>query len=174
MPIKVKFEIYDSKHAAPHYIGYDVDLARAEYYDLIRKGGDVYRLVQTVETESALTKSEEYLLLAYNIRRLWKKYFGAGRDKEVLKESVALEHQLDKWNQRTDAYIASHPGYQPADKKAHAFFLLMAEWRKTWKERKKYVTSKDPDERIIKEMSRKCRDYEKEIDKYIKETIGMI
>lgn len=174
MPIKVKFEIYDSKHAAHHYMGYDSDLARAEYYDLIRKGGDVYRLVQTVQTDGTLTKSEEYLMLAYNIRRLWKKYFDGGRDPEVLKESVALEYQLDKWNQRTANYIAANPGYQPADEKAHAFYLLMSEWRKAWKERKKYVKSADPDERIIKEMSKKCRDLEKEIDKYIKDKIGLL
>lgn len=174
MPIKVRFEIYDSQHQAPVHAGHDADLARAEYHDLIHKGGDVYRLVQTVETEGPLTKSEEYLLLAYNIRRLWKKYFDGGRDPEVLKESVALEHQLDKWNQRTANYIASHPGYQPSDIKAHAFYLIMSEWRETWKERKKYVKSADPDERIIKEMSKKCRDLEKEIDKYIKEKIGLL
>ena len=176
MPYRTKYEIYDTSHTAPVYTGYDKTMAFVEMEDRIRNPkGDCYRMVQTVEPVGELTKSEEYLLLVYNVRKLIKKYFANGRKYEDMQESQKYETQLDKWNQRTQAFINSHPGYKPTDEKSHAFYQLVSEWRKAFKERMAYRKLKMGfDQNVLNEMSKKSRELEKEIDKYIKEQFQLL
>lgn len=71
--------------------------------------------------------------------------------------------------------MRSHPGYaNKMDDKAYSFYMVVSEWRKAWKERKKY--SKDPhcDKQILDEISKKCRQFEKEVDKYIKNKLNLL
>ena len=175
MPIKTTYEIYNSHHLAPQYSTSDKALAYAEYMALIRKGGDVYRLVQTPMADGALTKAEEYLILVYRVRKLMRQYFDRGRRKEDLMASLEHEKKLDDWNRRTQEYIDSHPGYKPADPKSHSFYVLVSSWRNTWRERKKYSKRKTGfDEAVMREMTKKCRDIEKKIDEYIKDKMQLI
>ena len=84
MPIKTKYEIFNSRHAAAHYTTFDKDLARAEFNALIRKGDDFYRMVQTPTVIGTLTKPEEYLMLVYKVRKQMRQYFDRGRKKEAI------------------------------------------------------------------------------------------
>lgn len=174
MPIKVQYEIFDTQHVAPVLQTRDRQLASIEFNGLIRKGGDTYRLQQTPMADGALTKAEQYLMLVYRVRKLWRQYFDQGRDHNVLLASVEKEKELDDWNSRTQSFIDTHPGYKPSDAQSHAFFVIVQEWRRTWKERKNYSKRKDCDERVLAEISRKCRDFEKQIDKYIKDKLHLI
>lgn len=175
MPIKTTYEIYNSHHLAPQYNTSDKALAYAEYMALIRKGGDVYRLVQTPMADGALTKAEEYLMLVYNVRKLWKQYFNQGRNQEVLKASIEEEKKLDDWHKRVSVLSKNNNTPLPIkDREAFDFFIVVRGWREAWKDRKNYSKRRDCDEDILKEMSKKCRDFEKQIDKYISNKLGLI
>lgn len=176
MPFKTKYEIYATQKIAPVYSGYDKTMAFVEMEDRIRNPkGDCYRMVQTVEPVGELTKSEEYLLLVFNVRKLITKYYTQGRDHDVMKESLKYETMLDKWNQRTQVFIDSHPGYKPADKKSHAFYVLVSEWRNVFKERNAYLKRKMGfDWNVFNEMDKKRKSLEKKIDKYIKEQFQLL
>lgn len=176
MPFKTKYEIYCTHKIAPVYTGYDKTMAFVTWEDFIRNPkGECYRMVQTPEAVGALTKSEEYLFLVYHVRRLIKRYFSNGRKHEDMIESQKYETQLDKWNQRTQAFIDSHPGYKPTDQKSYAFYQLVSEWRKAFKERMAYRKLKMGfDQNVLNEMSKKSRELEKEIDKYIKDQFKLL
>ena len=176
MPIRTRYQIYCSSKKAALLDTTDRDIARVEFNEYIRNPkGDVYRMVQTPEAVGALTKSEEYLFLVYHVRRLIKRYFNNGRKHEDMIESQEYETKLDKWNQRTQAFINSHPGYKPTDEKSHAFYVLVSTWRKVFKERMAYRKLKMGfDQNVLNEMSKKSRELEKEIDKYIKEQFQLL
>lgn len=174
MPIKVQYEIFDSQHKTPLISTTDRAMASIEFQSLIHKGDGLYRLVQTPIADGALTKPEEYLMLVYRVRKLWRQYFDHGRDHEVLKASVELEKKLDDWNSRTQKYIDTHSGYKPSDENSHSFYVVVSEWRKAWKDRKRYSRQKDYDPQILSEINKKCRDFEKQIDKYIKDKFKLI
>ena len=175
MPIKVQYEIFDTQHKAPLISTMDRAMASIEFQSLIHKGEGLYRLVQTPIADGALTKQEEYLMLVYRVRKLWRQYFDHGRDHEVLKASVEQEKKLDEWNARTEAYMRSHPGYaNKMNDQAYSFYVVVSEWRKTWKDRKRYSKQKDYDPQVLAEINKKCRDFEKQIDKYIKDKFKLI
>lgn len=175
MPIKVQYEIFDSRHKAPVLSTFDRTVASIEFNDLLRKGGDVYRLQQTPMPDGALTKQEEYLMLVYRVRKLWKQYFNQGRSQEVMMASLEQEKKLDDWNTRTAAFISSHPDYTiKMNDKAFSFYLVVSEWRKAWKERKRYKGNASCDQDVLKEIGKKCRDFEKQIDEYISKSLGLI
>lgn len=176
MPIRTCYKIFSATKTAPKFTTHDRVMAYVEFNELIRNPkGDVYRLEQTPEPDGALTKSEEYLLLVYRVRRLMRQYFDRGRQHQDLIVSLEHEKRLDDWNKRTQAFIDSHPGYKPADEKSHAFYVLVSEWRKTWRERKNYSKrTMGYDQRIMDEMTRKCRALEKEIDKTVKERLQLL
>lgn len=175
MPIKVQYDIYDTKHKAPIVSTMDRVTASVEFKDLLRKGGDFYRLQQTPMPDGDLTKEEEYLMLVYTIRNLWKKYFGQGRKQEDLKASLAEEKKLDDWNTRTRKFIDSHSNYgKGAQSEGYSFFLVVEAWRKAWKDYRKYLRGQVVDGLIAKEMAKQCRDFEKQIDKYVKDKLGLI
>lgn len=167
MPFKTKYEIYCTQKIAPVYTGYDKTMAFVTWEDFIRNPkGECYRMLQTPEAVGALTKSEEYLFLVYHVRRLIKRYFNNGRKHEDMIESQEYETKLDKWNQRTQAFINSHPGYKPTDEKSHAFYVLVSTWRKVFKERMAYRKRKMGfDQAVFDEMNKKRQSLEKQIDK---------
>lgn len=174
--IQTKYEIFCTQKSAPIYWGYDKLQAKVEMEELIRNPkGDFYRLVQTPMPGEEITKQEEYVLLVYHVRRLIKQYYSNGRKKEDLDESLEQEAILDQWNRKTQAYIDSHPRYRPSDPKAHAFFVLVSEWRKTWKERMAYKRRKmGYEQAVLQEMSKKCRALEKQIDEYVKQKLQLL
>lgn len=175
MPIRVRYQIYCTRMKAPVTDTFDRTMAYVEFQACLHNpNGDLYRLQQTVEPDGALTKSEEYLLLVYRVRKLMRQYFEGGRKHEDLMVALDHESRLDQWNKRTEDYINSHPGYKPADPVSHAFYTLVASWRKAWKSRKNYSNRKDCDQLLLAEMSKECRSLEKEIDKYIKDKIGLL
>lgn len=165
MPFKVRYDIYDTQHTAPVFTSSDGKLAQVEYNDRIRKGG-LYRMTTTV-TPDELTKSEEYIYLVYQIRKLQKQYFKS-RVHDVMVESLKKESELDQWNRRTQVFINNHPGYKPADAEAHAFYQLVFQWRIHWKDYFAYKKQAGADPAVIRERSKQCRDFEKQIDEYIK------
>lgn len=175
MPFKVQYEIYDNKHDAPDYKTSDYTLARVEWLERQRNPkGMMWRIQQTVMPDGALNKSEEYLFLVYRVRDLTIRYRNDTTNMEFKK--VLLEHvkKLDKWNRAIELYINTHPGYKPADEQAHSFYVVVHEWRRAYYERQKYSTRKDYDHKVFREMTRKIREYESEIDKYIKNKLQLI
>ena len=175
MPIKVQYDIYDTKHDAPIIQTTDRALASVEFNNLIHKGGDLYRMSQSPMAVGKLTKSEEYLMLVYNVRKLWKQYFNQGRNQEVLKASLEEEKKLDDWNKRVSVLSKNSNTPLPIkDREAFDFFIVVRGWRDAWKDRKNYSKRRDRDEDILKEMSKKCRDFEKKIDQYIKDKLQLI
>ncbi len=172
MPILVRYEIYDGQHSAPIFKTSDRRLANVERDALISRGKGIYR-IQTTITPKDMNKSEQFLYLVYEVRQLQKQYFNCGRDKEVFKQSIDKEKELDDWNARTNKFLSTHPAYKPADAKAHNFFLIVEKWRKLWKEYFAYKKRRDADPAIVRERGKQCRDYETTIDNYIKDTLGL-
>ena len=82
MPFKTKYEIF-GRVTAPVVSTYDKKIARIEWNSYLRNphAQGLHRLVQTVEADGELTKSEEYLYLVYRVRKLWRRYFDCGRKK---------------------------------------------------------------------------------------------
>ena len=175
MPIKTKYEIYDTRHTAPVNVTYDYTAAKVEYNELMRKASDLYRVVCTPMADGALTKPEEYLLLVYRVRKLWKQYFNQGRDHDVLLKSLEEEKKLDDWHKRVSSITQNNNAPTPIkDRDAFQFFVVVREWREAWLERKKYSKQQDRDDNVLREISKKCRDYEAWIDKYINEKLKLI
>ena len=120
-----------------------------------------------------MNKSEQFLYMVYEVRQLQHQYFDKGRDTEVFKQALEKEKQLDDWNDRTSRFLATHTNYQPADAKAHAFFLIVVRWRRLWKNYFAYKKRSDADPAIVRERAKECRDYESQIDNYIKQTLAL-
>ena len=184
MPIKVKYTIRCTGKIAPYESTYDFIYARTQLITYQRKAlpEEMFYCTSQVEPEEPLTKDEQYLLLVYEVRRLIKRYFDNGRKKEDLEASLAKETQLDHWNARTRAYINSKPGFervlkglpQDSEKFRHfAFFQVVEEWRKVWKEYHAYRRLKDKEPDVEKEMKKRCFAFEKTIDEYIKKTLQL-
>ena len=176
MAIKTRYRIYNLRQTAPIHDSYDKLLARIEFQDLIHKGGDLYRMEQTPEPDGALTKAEEFLMLVYRVRQLQRQYFDRGRKKEDLAAALEHEHRLDAWNRRTRSYLDSHCKVMDGQTtKRYNFFLVVEAWRKAWKERMGYANRKMGFEpAVLAEMTKKCRQFEREIDKYIKDQLQLI
>ena len=176
MPFKTKYEIF-GRVAAPVVSTYDKRLARAEWGSYIRNPHTqgLHRLVQTVEPDGELTKSEHYLYLVYRVRKLWHRYFDCGRKKEDLDESLKLEAELDAWNMRIRIHLESHPaeagGYQGDE---YNFYQMVLTWRDAWKRRQRYKRSPGHDNQVLQSLSSECRQYEREIDQYIKTKLNLI
>lgn len=171
MPFKVKFFIYDNKHTAPVISTDSKDLARAEFNHLLKDDPWV-RLEFTVELID-LTKHEKYVWLVYEVRKAIHKYYNCGRKPEDLQDSLAKEAKLDQWNARTRMYLSNHPNCQVGEKEK-AFFLLVDGWRDKWH---KYFACKKAHsvtDDVLREMKKQCFAYEKEIDKYVKQVIGLL
>lgn len=176
MPFKTRYDIY-GRVTAPVVSTYDKKIARIEWNSYLRNphAQGIHRLVQTVEPDGELTKSEEYLYLVYRVRKLWRRYFDCDRKKEDLEESLKLESELDGWNMRTRIYIETHgKPIATSHVEAYNFYQKVQLWRDTWKDRKKYRGNLKCDKQILDELSRQCRQYEKEIDQYIKTKLNLI
>ena len=185
MPIQVKYTIRCTGKIAPYENTYDFDYARAALSTYQRKAqrDEMFYCTTEVKAEEPLTKDEQYLMLVYEVRRLIKRYFDNGRKTEDLKASPVKEAQLDGWNARTRSYIDSKPGFEKvlknlpidSDKYRHfSFFEVVEEWRKVWKEYHRYKKQKDKDPAVEREMKKKCYDFEKTIDNYIRFTLKLI
>lgn len=171
MPFKVKFFIYDNQHTAPVYTTYDKCMARVEYNDRSKKDPWT-RLDFTIELID-LTNHEKYVWLVYQVRKAIHKFFNCGRKKEDWDDSMAKEAKLDVWNAKTFIYLANHPKCQVGEKEK-AFFILVYTWREKWH---KFFASKQAnavDKAVLQQMKKECFDYEKQIDKYVKQTIGLL
>ncbi len=176
MSIRTKYEIFGTKKQAPIHSGYDKAMAYVTWQELLHNPqGDCYRMEQTPELTGEPTKSEEYVLLVWYVRKLIQKYYRDGRKREDLDASLEQEARLDNWNRRTTQFIQSHPGYKPSDEKSHAFYQLVNEWRKTWHERMAYRKRKmDFQQQVLDEMTKKCRALEKQIDEYVKDKLQLL
>lgn len=173
MPFKVKFSIFEPGKAAPVFTTYDAKLAHVEYrHRCNQMGCALTRMTTDIECID-LTKPEQYVWLVYRVRKAIQKYYGQGRKHEDLLASLDLEKQLDNWNTRTRFHLQTHPKCRPDDEKAFAFFEVVEEWRKLWHNYFAYKKRSDKDPAVEREMKKQCFDFEKAIDKYINETIGL-
>jgi hypothetical protein len=168
------FHIYNPGDVVPDYNTSDRRLA---YIELNARrntpGKALTRLTADVTPLEPLTKRESFAYQLWKIRKAMHKYYDGGRKHDDMLASIALETNLDKQIKSGRAFLDSHPDYPVKDKKSHAAFLLAEEWRKTWHERKRYSQTKGYDHQVYREMTRKIRDYEAQIDNYIRETIGL-
>ena len=175
MPFKTLYQIYDSKHTAPVFTNTDYKMAYVEWRACMRKGGDVYRLQQTVLPDDKLTKSEEYLYLVYRLRKAWKQFINCGHKEDDIKECSKLEKELDDWHCRVTTLSQNQTTPRPIkDREAFDFYLTVAEWRDVRLSRKKYTSANGFDEIVRKEVSRSCREFERKIDKYIKTKLNLL
>jgi hypothetical protein len=171
MPFRVKFFIYDNKHTAPVYTTFDKCMARVEYNDRNKK--DPWTRLEFTVEQIDLTNHEKYVWLVYEVRKAIHKYYNCGRKHEDLQDSLDKEAKLDQWNARTRIYLNNHPKCQ-VDEKAKSFFLLVDAWRDKWH---KYFSCKKAhavEQAVLDQMKKECFEYEKQIDKYVKQVIGLI
>lgn len=176
MPFRVTFNIYAEGKQAPDFTTTDRVLARIEWEERqrnISKTG-IPGLVQEVALLDPSTSAERYLYLVYEVRHLQRKYFNQGRDPEVFKASLAKESVLDKRNAAIRFHLNTHPNFRVDDQKSFAFFEVVEEWRKLWKAYFAYKKQADADRAVIKERAKQCRDFEKQIDAYIRQEIGLL
>ena len=179
MPFKVQYEIFENKHQAPDYQTYDYTMAVVEWQDRKRNPrGMMWSIQQTVIPDGTLTKPEEYLLLVYRVRKLTIQYKNNGMkdaDKRVLMDHV---RRLDKWNRQTRDFLNTHCKMMDAETtKRMSFFILVEAWRDAYYERQQYSNAADRggyDANVFREMTRKIRQFEQEIDKYIKDKLQLI
>lgn len=174
MPFIVKFSIYEPGKQAPCFNTQDRKLAYIELNAMRQKPGmALTRMSADVQAVEPLTKSERFALQLWEIRKAMHKYYNGGRNHEDMLASLALESALDRKIKVTRHYIDVYPQHPVKDQKAYAFFLIVEEWRNTWRERKRYSQTKGYDNMVYREMTRKLRDYEAKIDSYIREIIGL-
>lgn len=172
MPFKIRYEVRCNKKKAAVITTHDKSYAKIECRDLQNHAqhGELFYVASTVEPHD-LTKPEQYLYLVYEVRELERMYFDRGRDKDVFKEALAKESELDRWNDRTRQWLDAHPGatdhYQGDKADNHLFFLLVERWRHHWKEYFKTKKQKDASQALVSEMYKACRDFERRIDEYI-------
>lgn len=179
MPFKVLYEIFDNKHDAPDYQTYDYTMANIEWQDRKQNPkGLMWRIEQTVMPDGVLTKHEEYVLLVYRVRKLtihWKNNGMKDKDRNILMEHV---RKLDNWNKKTRQFLNTHCSVMyAATTKRHAFFIVVEAWRNAYYERQQYqkaTANGNYDSRVFREMTRKIRQFEQEVDNYIKQTIKLI
>lgn len=175
MPFKTLYQIFDSKHTAPVFTNTDYKMAYVEWCACLRKGGDVYRLEQTVLPEEELTNSEKYLYLVYRLRKSWKRFVNCGHKEEDIKTCYELEKELDDWHTRISTLSQKNDSPLPIkDREAFDFYLTVAEWREKRLGRRKYTAANGFDELVRKEVSRSCREFERKIDKYIKSKLNLL
>ena len=176
MPFKVHYEIFDDKHGAPDFQTYDYTMARVEWNERQRNPkGMIWHIEQTVMPDGVLNKQEDYLFLVYRVRNLTIHYRNNGQKDEDRNVLIKHVRKLDKWNKEIDAYMRSHPGYaNKMDNQAYSFYVLVTEWRKMYYERQRYSKVQGYDHNVFREMTRKIRGLETEIDKYIKQQIQLI
>lgn len=174
MPFIVKFSIYEPGKTAPCFNTQDRKLAYIELNAMRQKPGmAMTRMSADVKTVEPLTKAERFALQLWEIRKAMHKYYNGGRRHEDMLASIELESALDRKIAADRQFMDAHPGRPVTDQKAYAFFLIVEEWRNTWRERKRYSQAKGYDHQVYREMTRKLRDYEARIDSYIKEVIGL-
>lgn len=173
MPFKVKFQIFEQGKLAPCFTTFDNRLAHAEYRHRCNQQGCALTCMTTDIECIDLTKPEQYVYLVYCVRKAIQKYYGNGRRREDLLESLDLEKQLDDWNTRTRHHLDTHPKCRPDDDKAFAFFQVVEEWRNLWHKYFAYKKRPDKDPAVEREIKKQCFDFEKEIDKYINLVIGL-
>ena len=180
MPFKVLYEIFDNKHDAPDFQTYDYTMAQIEWNERKRNPkGLLWRIQQTVQPEGTLSKPEEYVLLVYRVRKYtirWRNNGMKDSDKRAVESHV---RRLDDWNRRTRAYLDSYKGdpYKEPYTKEFGFFIVVEAWRDAYRERQQYqkaTANANYDNRVFREMTRKIRQYEQEVDNYIKKTIKLI
>ena len=174
MPFIVKFSIYEPGKEASCFNTQDRKLAYIELNAMRQKPGmALTRMSADVKTVEPLTRAERFALQLWEIRKAMHKYYNGGRKHEDMLASIELETALDRKIKADREFIDSHPGRPVRDQKAYAFFLVVEEWRSTWRERKRYSQTKGYDQQVYREMTRKLRDYEAKIDSYIKQIIGL-
>ena len=182
MPFKVKFQIFEPGKLAPCFTTHDASLAHAEYrHQCNQKGCALTRMTTDIECID-LTKPEQYVFLVYRVRKAISRFYNGGRKPEDLQASLELERQLDEWNGRTRLQLQAHPGLSPvacgmpadSERARHfAFFLLVDKWRDKWHRYFNYKRQHDRDGQVVREMYKECIDYEKQIDNFIKQVIGL-
>lgn len=174
MPFIVKFSIYEPGKQAPCICTQDRKYAYIELNAMRQKPGmALTRMTADVWAEEPLTNAERFALQLWEIRKAMHKYYNGGRRREDMLVSIELESALDRKIAADRQFIDAHPGRPVNDQKAYAFFLIVEEWRNTWRERKRYSQTKGYDNMVYREMTRKLRDYEAKIDSYIREIIGL-
>lgn len=174
MPFKVKFFIYEPGKEAPCFNTQDRKLAYIELNAMRQKPGmALTRMTADVQPVEPLTRAERFALQLWEIRKAMHKYYNGGRRREDMLASIELESALDKKIEADRQFMDAHPGRPVTDQKAYAFFLIVEEWRNTWRERKRYGSRQGCDMAVYREMTSKLRDYESKIDSYIKEVIGL-
>lgn len=174
MPFIVKFSIYEPGKEAPCFNTQDRKLAYIELNAMRQKPRmALTRMTADVQPVEPLTKAERFALRLWEIRKAMHKYYNGGRKHEDMLASMELESALDRKIKADRQFMNAHPGRPVTDQKAYAFFLIVEEWRNTWRERKRYSQAKGYDQQVYREMTRKLRDYEAKIDSYIKEVIGL-
>lgn len=171
MPFRVYFSIFEPGKQAPCFQTSDAKLARVEFNDRQSKA-PLTRMTYTIELID-LTKSEKYVWLVYEVRKAIRKYYNEGRKHEDLLDSLEKEKELDKWNIRTRLYLTNHPNCQ-VDEKSKAFFLLVDAWREKWHKYFACKKAKSVEQAVLDQMKKECFDYERQIDKYVKQVIGLI
>ena len=180
MPFKVRFNLYEPGKLAPCFVTYDRNLAHVTYNEMLRKGLALSRFVPEVFCEDP-TKHERYVFLVYRTMIAIHRYFdnranlSKAENEANKKMSLALEGELDKWNQQTRAYLTAHPGMEAVRAKdpSFAFFQLVERWRNVWHRYFAYKNQKNKDKSIEKEMRNQCFAYERQIDNYVNNFIGL-
>lgn len=184
MPIRVSYEIRCSGRQAAllqtrNRFYAECELEKAQK---AAQGGDVIYLATSIEREAPMTKPEEYLMLVYETRELQRRYFREGRRQEDLAASLEKESALDAWNRQTRRYVDARPGFQemlkalpPESERARhfAFFQVVEEWRRVWRQYFAYKKRRDKEERMEAEMRKQCLDFEHAIDGYIRQALGL-
>lgn len=176
MPFKVQYEIFDNKHAAADFQTYDYTMARIEWEERKRNPkGLMWRLEQTVMPDRVLDKHEEYVFLVYRVRKLTIYYRNNGQRTDDRNTLMKYVRKLDKWNRQTRNFLNTHNKVMDAETtKRFGFFVVVEEWRSAYYERQKFAKIDNYDRNVYREMTRKIRQFEKEIDSYIKQQMKLI
>ena len=70
-------------------------------------------------------------------------------------------------------YMSKVFNFSPDDPQAFAFFQLVEAWRNKWHQYFAYRRDAKSDKRVLQMMRNQCFAYEREIDKYVTNAIGL-
>lgn len=180
MPFIVNYKIFEPGKIAPSYQTTDRKLAYIEWnHRKSMYGADpMVRMVPDVDYIDG-NKQDEYVWLVYRVLKAIRKYYDErnyvpkSQSDENLRNSLALEKALDRWNAKTRVWVDQHPKMTPENPKAFAFFEWVELWRKRWHEYFAYKKRTDKDPKWEAKLRDDCLAMEKEIKKYVRSAIGI-
>ncbi len=147
----------------------DHDKALAVCRQLTSGAKEGYYFIQELYpiAEMKTEKFDSFVALVAQVRE-HQRLFYAGRDRQVMMQSIELEGRLRQYIDKCKAIFAAHPEHKPQPA-AKLFFDMVDIWLGKAKEYFAHKKANDEDPLVIRERLKECKDYERRIDQVVEQ-----